>query len=73
MSSRAVEWGLLDPATNPARVGDLVSVEAGGMPIYRVIALARGQAKVSGQRRTSVEDMSLDRFRWRGTLTDAQA
>lgn len=73
MSSQAVEWGLLDAATNPARVGDLVSVEAGGMPIYRVIALARGQAKLSGQRQTSVEDMSLDRFRWRGTPTDAWA
>ena len=32
-------------------VGDFVSTDAGGMPIYRVVKLAGGQAWLQGERR----------------------
>jgi len=46
-------------------VGDFVSTDAGGMPIYRVVKLAGGQAWLQGERRPVVEVMPLDRFHWR--------
>jgi hypothetical protein len=46
-------------------VGDFVSADAGGMPIYRVVKLADGQAWLQGERRPAAEVMSLDRFHWR--------
>ena len=39
-SSHAIDWVLLDhTAARPVDIGDVVSVDAGGMPIYRVVAL----------------------------------
>lgn len=46
-------------------MGDFVSTDAGGMPIYRVVKLADGQAWLQGERRPAAEVMSLDRFHWR--------
>lgn len=46
-------------------VGDYVSTDAGGMPIYRVVKLSGGQAWLQGERRPAVEVMPLDRFHWR--------
>jgi hypothetical protein len=66
-SSRAVDWVLLDHAADqPVEVGDMVSVDAGGMPIYRVVALAGRQVWLGDERRPSVRIMPLDGFRWRG-------
>jgi hypothetical protein len=65
-SARAVEWRLLDPAAErPVEVGDLVSVEAGGMPILRVVGLAGRKAWLDDERGAVRRLASLDSFRWR--------
>jgi hypothetical protein len=64
---RSVEWMLLDhAAAEPVTVGDLVSVDAGGMPIYRVAAVALGHVWVHGERDATTREMPLALFRWRG-------
>jgi hypothetical protein len=65
-SFHAVEWVLLEPAASPAKVGDLVSVDAGGMPIYQVTAVSDGLILLQDERRAPVQVRSLDAFRWRG-------
>ena len=65
-ASRALDWVLLDhTASAPVRVGDMVSSEPGGMPIYQVQQLADGQAWLRGERASDAQLMPLDRFRWR--------
>src|ERR1700758_1621943 len=59
----AVNWVPL--SKEAVSVGDYVSTDAGGMPIYRVVKLANGQAWVQGERRPAVEVMPLERFHWR--------
>ena len=62
----SVEWVLLDHvADRPVEVGDLVSVEAGGMPIHRVAGLAGRQAWLDEERTSVRRLVSLDAFRWR--------
>ena len=64
-----VDWALLDHGSNePVRVGDMVSTEAGGMPIYRVMAVANGRALVAGEQPSAARDMPLAAFRWRGAV-----
>ena len=66
-TSRAVEWVLLDHAApRPVEIGDVVSVEAGGMPIYQVVGLAGTKAWLDDERRALRRLVSLDGFRWRG-------
>ena len=65
-SSHAIDWVLLDhTAAPPVRVGDVVSVDAGGMPIYRVLALAGGEVQLANERDAAIGALPLDRFRWR--------
>jgi hypothetical protein len=66
-ASHAIEWKLLDHAAEaPVAVGDLVSSDAGGMPIYRVVGLERGRAWLgAGAAAPGARLMSLDGFRWR--------
>lgn len=65
--ARAVEWVLMDKTAHTAvHVGDKVSVDAGGMPIYEVVALDGGRALLTDERRTAVRHMPLDLFRWVG-------
>ena len=67
-----VDWALLDhTASEPVRVGDMVSTDAGGMPIYRVMAFANGRALLAGESQSPARDMPLDAFRWRGALNAA--
>lgn len=67
-----VDWALLDHAARePVRVGDMVSTDAGGMPIYRVMAFADGRALLAGERHSPARHMPLAAFRWRGALTPA--
>jgi hypothetical protein len=67
-SFHAVDWALLDhTASEPVKVGDMVSAEPGGMPIYRVLAFAQGLARLESERAAATREMSLDGFRWRGT------
>lgn len=64
---RSVEWALLDhTASEPVAVGDLVSVDAGGMPIYRVMKVEPGHVWVAGERDATVREAPLELFRWRG-------
>ncbi|WP_337186431.1 hypothetical protein [Phenylobacterium sp.] len=63
----AVRWRLLDhAAARPVEVGDVVSAEAGGMPIFRVVGLAGPNAWVDDPRRPVRRLMPLAAFRWRG-------
>jgi hypothetical protein len=62
-SMSAVEWVPLHK--DAVSVGDLVSTEAGGMPIYRIVAVEDGKAWVQGDRRPTTEVMLLDRFHWK--------
>ena len=64
---RSVDWMLLDhTAAEPVTVGDLLSVDAGGMPIYRVTKVAAGHVWVGGERDPAEREMPLEVFRWRG-------
>jgi hypothetical protein len=63
----AIDWVLLDhTAAKPVEIGDVVSADAGGMPIYRVRALSGGQVWLGGDRDAAARIMPLDGFRWRG-------
>ncbi|MDB5424992.1 MAG: hypothetical protein JWQ29_2408 [Phenylobacterium sp.] len=65
----SVDWALLDHAARePVRVGDMVSADAGGMPIYRVMAFEGGRALLAGERQSPARHMPLDAFRWRGAV-----
>lgn len=71
-TSRALEWRLLDHAGDrPVRAGDVVSVEAGGMPIYRVLAVGASGAVVEHENSLTTLVIPLDRFRWTGAYTAA--
>jgi hypothetical protein len=62
-----LDWALLDhTAREPVRVGDLISADAGGMPIYHVTACEPGRAWVAAAPGAPARAMSLDGFRWRG-------
>ena len=67
MASAAIKWVLLDHAADrPVQVGDVVSVEAGGMPIFRVVGLAGAKAWLDDEAGRVRRLTSLDGFRWRG-------
>lgn len=69
-SKHAIDWILLDHASDhPVAVGDMVSVDAGGMPIYRVLGVAGGEIQLANERDAVVGALPLDRFRWRGAGT----
>lgn len=62
----ALNWVLLDHAAQkPVEIGDAVSAEAGGMPIYRVTGLVGGKAWLDDERGRTRRLASLDTFRWR--------
>lgn len=66
-ASHAIEWVLLDHASDhPVDVGDMVSVDAGGMPIYRVVGFAGREVQLANERDAAVGALPLERFRWRG-------
>ena len=58
----AIDWIFL--ANEAPAVGDLVSAEAGGMPIYRVVAVEAGKAGLQGDG-SPAELMPLDRMHWK--------
>ena len=61
---RGLDWVLL--AKDAVAVGDMVSADAGGMPIYRVVKVAAGHVWLDDERHAAVREMPLDLFRWRG-------
>jgi hypothetical protein len=58
-----VEWIFL--ANDGAKVGDAISADAGGMPIYKVVAIEEGRAWLRAEDQSPVQVMPLDRFRWK--------
>ena len=67
----AIDWVLV--ANDGVRVGDLVSTDAGGMPIYRVIAVDGGQAWLRGERDRAIRKAPLHRFHWKAASSGASA
>lgn len=63
----AIDWS---PVTDvgQVRVGDVVSAEAGGLPIYHVVALSGDAAWLGDERRPNTVLMPLAGFRWRGQV-----
>jgi hypothetical protein len=67
---RTLDWTPLDhTARPPVAVGDLVSGDAGGMPIYRVMAYEEGRAWVAIRAGAPARAMLLAGFRWKGRGT----
>ena len=71
-SFRPLDWELLEPATDRVSVGDFLSVEPGGMPIYQVESVSDGYV-VRDERRAQLKLRSLERFRWRAASALASA
>lgn len=66
MAKAAIRWELLDhTAERPVQVGDIVSTEAGGMPIYRVVGFAGAKAWVDDEQGRTRRLTALAQFRWR--------
>lgn len=66
-TSHAIDWVLLDhTADRPVDIGDVVSVDAGGMPIYRVVAVEGRDVRLDDERHAATQVIPLARFRWRG-------
>jgi hypothetical protein len=67
LNVRTLDWAPLDhKAKPPVQIGDLVSADAGGMPIYRVMAFEEGRAWVATRSGAPARAMPLDGFRWKG-------
>jgi len=65
LNARTLDWTPMDhSAKQPARAGDLVSAHAGGMPIYRVLAVEGGRAWVATGEDAPARAMLLEGFRW---------
>lgn len=66
MTETAVEWIHLDLAAPDAlKVGDVVSAAAGGLPTYRIVALADQQAWVRDDDHAAVRPMPINRLHWK--------
>jgi hypothetical protein len=61
----AFDW--IPLTSESVRVGDVVSTDAGGMPIYRVVALAGGEVLVEEDHQPAVL-MPLHRLHWKASL-----
>ena len=64
VEAHAIDWVYFDggDAVSP---GDLVSAEAGGMPIYRVISLTHGRAWLRDLRDGADHVAPLNGFHWK--------
>lgn len=59
----AVDWVL--SGEDDVHVGDVVSSDAGGMPIYRVMALANGKAVLKDELHAAELQAPLALFPWK--------
>jgi len=64
-----VNWVAVDQgAPDAIRIGDLVSEEAGGLPVYRVVAVKNGRAWLrEGQSRADCL-FPLSRLHWKASF-----
>jgi hypothetical protein len=61
-----IEWVYLDRADDGAvRLGELISADAGGLPIYRVMGLSTGRAWLRDLRDGSDRVSPLRDFHWK--------
>lgn len=66
LTGPAIEWIHLDHAAPDAlRVGDVVSAAAGGLPTYRVVALADQQAWVRDDDHAATRLVPINRLHWK--------
>ena len=64
--AREIDWQYLDaPSELSVRIGDFVSADAGGLPIYRVIALAGGRVWLREEHDGSDRVAPLSAFHWK--------
>lgn len=65
-NARHIDWQYLDPPTaNTVKVGDLVSAEAGGLPIYQVMALSDGRVWLREEHDGIDRVAPLSAFHWK--------
>ncbi len=60
-----IDWIYLNLGGGEARVGELVSAEAGGLPIYRIIALRDGRAWLKDLQDGADRVTPLTAFHWK--------
>ena len=68
MGSRAgeIDWVYLNLASEAdVRVGELISAEAGGLPIYRVVSLSNGRAWLKDLNDGTDRVTPLSTFHWK--------
>jgi hypothetical protein len=65
---KEIDWQYLDlPTRSSVKVGELVSAEAGGWPIYRVMALADGRAWLREEFEGVDRVAPLTAFHWKAS------
>jgi hypothetical protein len=63
---RDIDWQYLDvPSQDTIRIGERVSAEAGGFPIYRVMALSGGRAWLREEQGGIDRVAPLSAFHWK--------
>ena len=66
-----VDWELLDEAARRGvSVGDLVSVEAGGAPTWRVLKLTDGRAWLRDEARQMDCISAISQFHWKANVRE---
>ena len=66
MTEPSIEWVHLDPAAPDAlQIGDVVSADAGGLPIYRIVALEDRQAWVRDEQHSALRLLSIQGLHWK--------
>jgi len=67
LTAHRLDWIPLDhAAAHPVEIGDMISADAGGTPIYRVMAFEQGRAWVAAGAGAPARVVALDGFRWKG-------
>ena len=65
-NTRHIDWVLLDPAHGQgASVGDLISADAGGMPVYQLVGLKDRSAVVRDPAGGAERELPIGQFRWK--------
>ena len=63
-AGRHIDWQYLDNDV-AVRVGDTISAAAGGLPIYRVMAISNGRVWLKDEDNDADRVMPLNAFHWK--------